>query len=108
MSACEHLSDPDWSTIEGPFLIAGDAADAPVIAEIAAGLPWDAEGRIVLPEDMIAHARLAETAAFVGKGRTFQLWEPDQLKQAMEEIRKRATANPPTLALRRPVPGSNA
>ena len=46
--ACEHLSDPDWDSIEGPVLIAGDAADAAVIAGIAARLPWDAQGAIVL------------------------------------------------------------
>ena len=69
-------------------------------------LTWDSEGRIVLPEDLIAYARMTEAVAFVGKGRTFQLWEPGLLQQALEEIRKRAAANPPSLALRRPAPGA--
>jgi MraZ protein len=67
-------------------------------------LPWDAEGRIVLPQDFIDHARVTETVAFVGKGRTFQLWEPVLLQQTVEELRKRAAANPPNLTLRRPAP----
>lgn len=47
-SACEHLDDPDWDSIEGAVLIAGDAADAGTIAGIAARLPWDAQGVILL------------------------------------------------------------
>ncbi|MBO9625092.1 MAG: SIP domain-containing protein [Microbacterium sp.] len=47
-SAREHLEDPDWSTIEGAVLIAGDAADAAAIAGICARLPWDAQGVVFL------------------------------------------------------------
>ena len=47
-SASEHLDDPDWENIDGALLIAGDAADAAVIAGIAARLPWDAHGVIIL------------------------------------------------------------
>ena len=47
-SACEHLEDPDWENIEGVVLIAGDSTDAGAIAAIAARLPWDAEGVILL------------------------------------------------------------
>lgn len=47
-SACEHGADPDWSQIEGVVLIAGDVADAEFIAGIAARLPWDAHGVILL------------------------------------------------------------
>ncbi|GAA2935409.1 hypothetical protein GCM10010458_18970 [Microbacterium luteolum] len=47
-SACEHLDDPDWENIDGAVLIAGDAADAAAIARVAARLPWDATGVIIL------------------------------------------------------------
>lgn len=47
-SACEHRDDPHWDDIEGAVLVAGDAADANVIAEIASRLPWDAQGVILL------------------------------------------------------------
>ncbi len=53
-------------------------------------LPWDGDGRIVLPEEFIAHAGLAGAAAFVGKGRTFQIWEPERQRAHMEEVRRRA------------------
>jgi MraZ protein len=42
-------------------------------------LPFDSEGRIVLPEDLMAHAGITDTAAFVGMGRKFQIWEPEGL-----------------------------
>ena len=47
-SAREHLDDPDWENIGGAVLIAGDAADAAAIAAVAARLPWDAQGVIIL------------------------------------------------------------
>jgi len=47
-------------------------------------LPFDVTGRIVLPPDLIAHAGIGCAAAsnadanvlFVGRGRSFQIWEP--------------------------------
>ena len=47
-TASEHLEDPDWERIEGAVLIAGDAADAGLIAAIAARMPWHAEGVILI------------------------------------------------------------
>lgn len=63
-------------------------------------LGWDAEGRILLPEDVIAHAGLDETAAFVGKGRTFQIWHPETYREIEADIRARAMKTRPTLPLR--------
>jgi MraZ protein len=42
-------------------------------------LPFDPEGRILLPERFAAHAHITESAAFVGRGPTFQIWEPERL-----------------------------
>ncbi|WP_142848737.1 division/cell wall cluster transcriptional repressor MraZ [Telmatospirillum sp. J64-1] len=63
-------------------------------------LAWDDGGRIVLPEDLIEHAGLSDAAAFVGKGRTFQVWEPEAFKASQEEARRRAMEKRPTLPLR--------
>jgi MraZ protein len=41
-------------------------------------LPFDPEGRILLPERFVAYAHITESAAFVGRGPTFQIWEPDR------------------------------
>ncbi|PKU22679.1 division/cell wall cluster transcriptional repressor MraZ [Telmatospirillum siberiense] len=65
-------------------------------------LAWDPEGRVMLPEEILAHANITEQAAFVGKGRTFQIWEPQALKSHTEEARKRALQNRPQIALRTP------
>ena len=42
-------------------------------------LPFDTEGRIVLPQHLCAFAGIGEEAAFVGRRKTFQIWEPGAL-----------------------------
>ena len=37
----------------------------------------DKEGRVILPEPLVAYAGLGDTVLFVGAGRTFQIWEPE-------------------------------
>jgi MraZ protein len=60
-------------------------------------LAWDPEGRILVPEDLLAHANITETAAFVGKGQTFQIWEPTAHTALLADFRTRAQKTPPTL-----------
>ena len=62
-------------------------------------LPFDTEGRVMLPDDLIQHAGLAQEAAFVGCGKTFQVWEPTALRLAQDKARKRALQMRPTLRL---------
>lgn len=70
-------------------------------------LAWDPEGRIVLPEDVIAHAGIGEACAFVGKGKTFQIWEPSAYKAVEAEIRARALQTRPTLPLKPRTPSGD-
>jgi MraZ protein len=37
----------------------------------------DKEGRIVLSDDLKAHAHLTDSVIFIGLGRTFQIWQPE-------------------------------
>ena len=53
-------------------------------------LEADKEGRIVLPEALVAHANLAETVVFMGLGKTFQIWEPEAAERRRAEARERA------------------
>lgn len=61
----------------------------------------DGDGRIVLPEDFLAHAKLSTEAMFIGKAQTFEIWEPSAGQTAMADIRARATQRRPTMGTAR-------
>ncbi len=65
-------------------------------------LAFDGEGRIVLPQLLVDHAGITENAAFVGLGRTFQIWEPQRFERHQAELRERARRQGTTLPSRRP------
>jgi MraZ protein len=48
-------------------------------------LKIDGEGRVVLPEALKNHAGIVDTAAFVGLGHKFQIWEPDRFRAHLAE-----------------------
>lgn len=50
--------------------------------------PFDSTGRIMLSEKLLTHAQITDSAVFVGKGRKFQIWNPENW--AKEEARIRA------------------
>lgn len=66
------------------------ALSAAILAD-SRQLPFDPEGRITLPVDLLEHANIVEQAAFVGRGKTFQIWEPKALEahnnQALAMVR---------------------
>ena len=49
-------------------------------------LPLDENGRVRLPDELIAHAALKDSAVFVGMGSKFQIWEPARF-EAMRAAR---------------------
>ena len=53
----------------------------------------DKEGRIVLPDDLKAHAKLTDTVTFIGLGRTFQIWHPEAARQRRAQAREWARVN---------------
>lgn len=57
--------------------------DALATVVLAAMRPaaFDGEGRIVLPEELIAHAELTDRALFAGLGSKFQIWKPESFEQ---------------------------
>jgi MraZ protein len=57
----------------------------------------DKEGRIVLPEALVAHANLVGPVVFMGLGRTFQIWEPASAERRRAEARERARSRGLTL-----------
>jgi MraZ protein len=64
-------------------------------------LAFDGEGRIVLAQSLVEHAGITENAAFVGLGRTFQIWDPQQFERHQQEMRERARRQGTTLPSRR-------
>ncbi len=74
-----------------------DALAFALFASAHSAIP-DAEGRIVLPEALIAHAGLGETVAFVGLGRLFQIWAPEEAERmtrsAVQAARERGLTLP--------------
>jgi MraZ protein len=56
-------------------------------------LSYDQDGRISLPELLIEHANLRERVIFVGQGRKFQMWNPDDFKLFKREAKIKALEN---------------
>ncbi len=54
-------------------------------------LGWDTEGRIVIPDELMAHAQLAAEAqaVFAGRGDTFAIWNPTLFAARQAEARTR-------------------
>lgn len=52
-------------------------------------LSFDSEGRITLPEELKLHSELGDSVAFVGRGPTFQLWNPEKFTAYQESARQR-------------------
>jgi len=62
---------------------------------------FDSTGRIVLSEKLLKHAQITDTAVFVGKGRKFQIWNPQNWAKEEQRIRAEILKNRPTLTLSR-------
>jgi MraZ protein len=54
-----------------------DALQAMLFSQVCQITP-DAEGRIILPEPLLAAADITETAIFVGAGKKFEIWNPSR------------------------------
>ena len=72
-------------------------------------IPADTEGRIILPQHLLAHANLSDVVLFAGGGTVFQMWEPsayEEYKVAMRERRRLGAGNlfKPRSALRGEAP----
>ena len=61
-------------------------------------VPFDGEGRIVLPEKLALFANIGEEAAFVGRRKTFQIWEPAALGAHEEAMRDKARSRDVSLS----------
>ena len=59
---------------------------------------FDSTGRIVLTDKLLAHAEITDSAVFVGKGRKFQIWSPENWAKEEAAIRERIMKNRPVIS----------
>ena len=58
---------------------------------------FDSTGRIVLTDKLLKHANITDVAVFVGKGRKFQIWNPQNWEAEEARIRAEVLNNRPVL-----------
>ena len=56
-------------------------------------LQFDGEGRILITEKLLRHAKIKNSMLFVGQGQTFQIWEPTAFEKFKVTARKKANVN---------------
>ena len=47
-------------------------------------LQFDVTGRIVIPDELLKHANITDTALFVGRGNSFQIWNPSDFAKIQQ------------------------
>ncbi|ETZ07123.1 protein MraZ [Holospora obtusa F1] len=52
-------------------------------------LPFDSEGRVQLPEIFCNYAGITDVVAFIGRGKSFQLWNPSTFEMYQNQARDR-------------------
>lgn len=62
-------------------------------------LAFDVTGRIVIPADMLRHAGITDTAVFVGRGNSFQIWNPINFRAVQEKSLANLRATRPNLII---------
>ncbi len=82
----------------GVFDNALDDLTAMLFAD-ARQLAFDVTGRIVIPSDLLAHAGITDTAIFVGRGNSFQIWNPNAFRAAQDAALSRLRGSRPELKI---------
>ena len=103
-----------YPSLDAPALDAGGERLAQKIDGLLAGLPdysderdelsvalygdvqvlaIDGDGRIVLPQELRAHARIDARVTFVGLGDKFQIWQPKEFNERRRIAREKVKAH---------------
>ena len=62
-------------------------------------LAFDVTGRIIIPADLLKHAGITDCAVFVGRGTSFQIWNPDAFRAAQAKSMDNLRAARPNLII---------
>jgi len=83
-----------------PFSDNRDAFAASILGG-SVQLPFDSDGRVILPESLINFANLSDKATFIGKGKTFEIWQPESFIKYMDNAKNKAKENRGLLRLKK-------
>ena len=75
-----------------PFEEKRDFFATSVLSE-SVNLQFDGEGRVLITEKLLNHAKIKNNILFVGLGKTFQIWEPKTFEKFKVVARKKAYQN---------------
>ena len=75
-----------------PFEEKRDYFATSILSE-SVSLQFDSEGRVLITDKLLDHARIKNSILFVGLGKTFQIWEPKSFEKFKIVARKRAFQN---------------
>ena len=75
-----------------PFEEKRDFFATSVLSE-SENLQFDTEGRVSLSNKLLNHAKIKDNVLFVGLGKTFQIWEPNNFEKFKIVARKKAYQN---------------
>ena len=81
--------------------------EAELLFAQARRLPFDGEGRVLLPEECIRHAAIGEQVVYAGLGPSFRIWNPEAYTEHKARITERARAKGRPLRLRPPPAGGS-
>ncbi len=84
-----------------PFSEDRDAL-ATIILGASIQLQFDTEGRVVLPQDIIDSIGISEQVCFVGKGTTFEIWNPKEFENYKQITFEKIKNNKSLLNLKSP------
>ena len=62
-------------------------------------LAFDVAGRIIIPNDLLQHAGITERAIFVGRGNSFQIWNPEAFRNAQEKSLNKLRSSRPNFKI---------
>ena len=75
-----------------PFDEKKDFFATSILAE-SINLQFDSEGRVLLTEKLLKHAKIKSSMIFVGQGKTFQIWEPTLFEKFKVKARQKSNLN---------------
>ena len=93
-ACCQDRIEKLSSTIDSlnPFEEKRDFFATSVLSE-SISLQFDSEGRILISEKLLNHAKITNNILFVGLGKTFQIWEPKSFEKFKTVAKKKAYQN---------------